>query len=457
MFGNMAWSLLFCFGAVACAPGSIPSHTYGPLWHSEQDTNHTRLDALGPFLTVQDDKPKNTEEFGFRPFFYRVYDRDTGLLEWDALYPLMTVDSIGDESRFQFIQLFSWSTTGREQTTPDERFTLFPFIFISDAERAEKSYWAVFPLYGEIKHRLRFDRIFFVAFPAYLDTKKKDLRTRYALFPLVSWSEGKDIEGWKVFPFYGWQTKKGAYDKRYILFPFWISADLFWDPENERHARASLPFFYHEWTPTFDARTVLWPFFRRVEDRKREYVEWDFPWPLWVIARGKDYNITRFLPFYGKSQDRDRRGYAFLYPLWKWNVADQPGGKVETSRFLIYLLADTEKSLEGRTARRVDSLPLFQYKRDYDGSVSFQTLALLEPLLPGQKSIIRNYSPLWTIFEHKRAPNGDARNVFLWNLWRWEKQGDKRQNSALLGLFQFSSEGEKRSLRLLYLPKIEWK
>lgn len=444
-------------GTCACTLASIPSHTYGPLLHYERDERHKQLDLFGPIFGGTEKPGEQFWEGALRPLFYIQGDQGHDSEEFDFLYPLVTYDRFGDDSRFQVFQLFAISTGGRQKGGVDKKFTLFPFVFVNRAAQAEKGYWAFFPLYGEIKHRLTFDRIYFIVFPVFSDFKKKDLRTRFVLFPIISWSEGKDIEGWKVFPFFGYQTKKGAYDKRYILFPFWISADLFWDAETERHARASLPFFYHEWSPTRNAWSVLWPFFRRLEDRKREYVEWDFPWPLWVIARGKDYNVTRFVPIYGQSQDRDRRGYLFLYPLWKWNVASQPGGTVETSRFLIYVLADTEKTRDGQSSRRVDSLPLFQYKRDYNGSVQFQTLAILEPVLPGNKNIIRNYSPLWTIFAHKRAPNGDASNVFLWNLYRWEKQGDKRQTSLLLGLVQFGSDGEKRSLRLFYLPRFEWK
>ena len=445
--------------AASCAVASIPSQSYGPLFHHESDDSHNELDVLGPLLTIKEDKESHKEEFGFRPLFYRVYDGETGLLEWDGLYPFLTYDRIGEESRFQIFQLIAFSNSGRESGGTDEKFTLFPLLFIDRAAQREKGYWAVFPLYGEIKNRLTYRHIFFVLFPLYADLTKVDVRTRFVLFPFFSFSKGPNIQGWRLFPFYGWQTKKDSYDKRYILFPFWLSQDLTWDPTNPRHARASLPLFFHEWTNDRDGRTVLWPFFRRVEDHKRQYVEWDFPWPLFLYARGVDYNITRFFPLYSKAQDRDRRGYFFLFPLWKWNIAQQPDGKVETSRFLFYVMADTVRTREttGQSSRRGESLPLFPYKRDYDGSIHFQTLALLEPVLPGHKSILRNYSPLWTLFEHTRMANGDIVNSALWNLWRWEKQGDRRQISMLLGLFQLRREGGKKSLRLFYLPGIEWK
>jgi hypothetical protein len=76
--------------------------------------------------------------------------------------------------------------------------------------------------------------------------------------------------------------------------------------------------------------------------------------------------------------------------------------------------------------------------------------------LPGHKSILRNYSPLWTLFEHTRMANGDIVNSALWNLWRWEKQGSKRETSALLGLYQWKKDGDRRALRLFYLPAIRW-
>ena len=454
---RLGWSLILWMSLASVTLASVPSRTYGPIWHDEKDARHDQLDLLGPLVTYRDEPEAKKQEFGLRPLFYHVDDADMDAEEWDGLYPFITYDRFGNESRFQLFQLIAWSNSGREHGV-DHKFTLFPFLFLDHSAQPEKGYHALFPVYGEIKNRLTFDRFSFVLFPIYADARKKDLRTHYVLFPIFSWSQGKDIEGWKFFPLYGWQTKKDAYKKSYILFPFWISQDQTWDVETEKHARASLPFFYHEWTPTRDARTVIWPFFRRVNDRKREYVEWDFPWPLWVIARGKDYNLTHFLPLYGQSQDRDRRGYSFLYPLWKWNVVSQPDGKVETSRFLFYVLADTERTREstGESARRVDSLPLFQYKRDYDGSINFQSLALLDPVLPSNKSMARNYSPLWTLFQYHRSANGDAMNSVLWNLWRWEKQGSKRETSALLGLYQWKKDGDRRALRLFYLPAIRW-
>lgn len=418
-----------------------------------------RLDAVGPLFTYQQQQRTHEpiHQFGLRPLFYYINHEDTDRKEIDILYPFITYDEVGDESRFQIFQMLSYSTAGRLEGA-DERFTLFPFIFINDTVKPEKGYWAVFPVYGEIKNRLTFKRLYFILFPLYLDMQKRDVRTRWFAFPFFSFAEGDGIEGWKFFPFYGYQTKRNAYDKRFILFPFWLSVDQYWDKEHEKHARALLPFWMHEWSPDHDATTALWPFFRHVRNTKREFVEWDMPWPIFVIARGKDYHITRVFPFWGTRRDKDRASTFVLFPLWRRYSASEADGKQVQHRVLFYLYADTTRTreAEGESQRRIDSLPLFQYKRNYDGSVRFQTLALLEPALPGNKNIIRNFSPLWTLFEHQRDANGDAVNSLLWNLWRWERQGAKRQTSFLFGLFQFGQDGPRQSMRLFYLPRLQW-
>ena len=77
----------------------------------------------------------------------------------------------------------------------------------------------------------------------------------------------------------------------------------------------------------------------------------------------------------------------------------------------------------------------------------------MEPLLPNNKSIDRNDSPLWSLWRsEKNAKTGAASQSLLWNLYRRETAPETRKCSLLFGLFQYHSGAEGKRLRLFYVP-----
>jgi hypothetical protein len=114
--------------------------------------------------------------------------------------------------------------------------------------------------------------------------------------------------------------------------------------------------------------------------------------------------------------------------------------------------------------------PLFGYQQV--GEVSnFYTLALLEPFFPESEALVRNWSPLWRLYQVKWDQQGNCVDSLLWNLY-WHERGPKgvawevfplffyrnevtgqREWSFLKGLIRYRSSPEKGStLQLLYLP-----
>jgi hypothetical protein len=79
--------------------------------------------------------------------------------------------------------------------------------------------------------------------------------------------------------------------------------------------------------------------------------------------------------------------------------------------------------------------------------------APLEPILPNNKSIERNFSPLWSVWRAETNPGtGASSQSFLWNLYRREKTRDAKKLSLLFGLFQYQSTADNRQWRLFYIP-----
>ena len=103
--------------------------------------------------------------------------------------------------------------------------------------------------------------------------------------------------------------------------------------------------------------------------------------------------------------------------------------------------------------RRTDFWPLFTSRHDLNGNQRLQILSVLEPLLPNNKSIERNYSPLWSLWRsEKNAQTGATAQSLLWNLYRRETTPETKKCSLLFGLFQYQSDAEVRRWRLFYFP-----
>jgi len=103
--------------------------------------------------------------------------------------------------------------------------------------------------------------------------------------------------------------------------------------------------------------------------------------------------------------------------------------------------------------RRIDCWPLFTARRDREGNSRLQVLSILEPLLPSNKSIERDYSPLWSIWRAERnAKTGAASQSLLWNLYRRETAPESRKCSLLFGLFKYESNANGSRWRVFYVP-----
>jgi hypothetical protein len=96
---------------------------------------------------------------------------------------------------------------------------------------------------------------------------------------------------------------------------------------------------------------------------------------------------------------------------------------------------------------------LFTHRKDLNGNTRLQVLAIIESILPNNKSIERNYSPLWSIWvSEKNARTGANSQSLLWNLYRRDATPDSKKCSLLFGLFQYQFSPDGRRWRLFYIP-----
>jgi hypothetical protein len=426
-----------------------------------------RAEALGPLFYRQEKDSERT--LAVSPLFSHTSDQVTEAEEFDMVYPLLTYDRFGREYRWQLLQLLSLSGGQNQQEISRTRFTLFPIYFQQRSPDPSHNYTALLPVYGQIKQRLLRDEIFFVLFPLYSQTRKRDVVTDNYLYPFFHLRHGEALHGWQFWPLVGQEHKGvtaktngfgeteiiGGHDKFFALWPAYLNNSLGIGTENPQKEFGILPFYNSVRSPNRDSTGVLWPFFNWIDDREKKYREWDGPWPFVAVARGEGKTITRFFPLFSRASNTNLQSNFYLWPVYKYNRVHSDALDRDRTRILFFLYSEvSEKNTETGTAReRTDFWPLFTHRRDFNGNTRLQLFSLLEPILPNNKSIERNWSPLWSVWRAEKNPKtGDASQSLLWNLYRRETTGSDRKCSLLFGLFQYQSAEKARRFRLFYIP-----
>jgi hypothetical protein len=225
---------------------------------------------------------------------------------------------------------------------------------------------------------------------------------------------------------------------------------------NEAKTVAWLPVYARLRSPLRDSTSYGWPIGLTItEDREKKYREVDAPWPLIVFAHGEGKNTKRVWPFFSRAKSPTLESRFYAWPVYKYNRLTSAPLDRERTRILFFLYSDMiERDTEsGSTRRRLDCWPLFTASRDFEGNKRLQVLALLEPFIPNNRGIERNYSPVWSLWRSEQnLPTGARSQSLLWNLYRRESAPDFKKTSLLFGLFQYQSTEESRRWRLFYVP-----
>jgi hypothetical protein len=445
-----------------------PIHA-GPLL-DESDTVLTlgkRTEAAGPLFYEQQTEGQHT--WAVPPLLSSTRNPGVELEEFDLLYPILSYDRYGEQYRWQFCEVLSFAGGATQTETNRSRFTLFPLYFQQRSADGKENYTAVVPFYGHLKHRLFRDDIFFVMFPFYSETRKRDVVTDNYLFPFFDVRRGDGLRGWQFWPLVGREHKDittetnlfgdiktvGGHDDLFVLWPLFFSEKRGTGTDNPEWEQTSIPLYSVLRSPKRDSTTVIWPFFSHVTDREKKYREWDLPWPFIVFARGEGKATSRVWPFYSRAHSPTLESDFYLWPVYKYNRARLEPLDRTRWRIAFYLYSDTtdRNTRTGESHRRVDCWPLFTHRRDFNGNTRLQVLALLEPLVPGSHKIERDWSPVWSLWRSERnAKTGAASQSLLWNLYRRDAAPGHRSISTFFGLFQYQSDPQGKRVRLFYIP-----
>ncbi len=461
---SLLWATVACTRTVQAQPLRA-----GPLYDEFELTLKPgyRTEALGPLF--YDQQAQTESVWAVPPLLSYTREPITRMKEFDFLYPVMTYDRYGDQYRWQFFQLWSFAGGPLQEVPEKHRFTLFPLYFQQRSTDPSLNYTALFPIYGHLQHRLFRDEIFFVMFPFYVETRKKDVVTDNYLVPIFHLRHGDGLTGWQFWPLAGYEekavtTKTNGFkdvetipgrDSLFLLWPLFFNQHSGIGSENPMWQQGSLPLYWIERSPLRDSTTLLWPLFSRVDDREKKYKEWDAPWPLIEFAWGEGKTTTRVWPFFSQSHSPTLQSDFYAWPIYKYNRAQLDPLDRERMRILYFLYSDvTDRNIHtGASERRIDCWPFFLHKRDFNGNERLQILALLETFVPGTHKIERDYSPLWSLWRSEKNPKaGASSQSFLWNLYRRDTAPSSKKVSLLFGLFQYESSPAGRQTKLFYIP-----
>lgn len=425
---------------------------FAPVFNVERDAQSLEVDALGPFITSK--KSDKTSEFGFRPLFYWAKDKESKSDEFDFIYPFTTYRRNDRDWRIQsFFYLISYESDEKESGFRERQFTIFPIIFAKMAEDKKDSYFALFPIYGRLRNKFLRDEINFYLFPLFLQTKKGETTNYSFLWPIFGYYTGGGQRGFRFWPLFGYRKREGALDEKFALWPIYTSRERIFYGE-KIDTLSVFPFYYSLDSPNVTQRTYLGPLFSHLVDRKRGVERWDAPWPFINFTRGKKIE-DRIFPFYANEVNgKDEEGF-ILWPLYRYNTLTLADYKRKRDTILFFLYSDIreEPIVEGgRSGRRIDVWPLFTYKRDREGNRSFHFLSILEPFLPGNEGIERNYSSFWRLYEWKEYKDGRVVSSFLWNTFRAETGKNAKKVYFLGGLFGYRSDKYKKTIKLFFFP-----
>ncbi len=469
--GICSWLMALSFPLAAFGANDFVA---GPLFSRFTLTldSGSRTEAVGPFFYNQ--KKDSEKIWGVPPLFSFDTDSAVESHEDDLLYPVLTYRRFGTEYRWQLGQLLAFAGGQDPRDFPVRRFTLFPVYFQQRSPDPKENYTALVPFYGHLQNRLFRDEIFFVLFPIYSETRKRDMVTDNYFFPIFDLRHGDGLHGWQLWPLVGTEHKDvtaqtngfgevetiAGHDKFFALWPVHFYQNTGIGTDDPAKFRADLPFYSMLRSPKRDSTSVLWPFFTWVDDRGEKYHEWEGPYPFVVVARGAGKTTTRVWPLFSQSHNDTLESDYYLWPLYRYDHLHAETLDDRRTRILFYLFVNvSEKNLETAALRhRVDMWPLFTYHRDFDGDRRLQILAPIEPMLPGNRGVECNWSPLWSLWRSEGSTRlGTTSQSLLWNFYRHDTAPASQKCSLVFGLFQYQSDSKGKCLRLFYIPVVQTK
>jgi len=467
--GVLLAAAIFFVAQTGLTEEPAPEYNLAPIISREtMPDGSSRFRLLGPLYESRT-APDGSVFKAMRPVFTRKVEPDGMHFRTDVFWPVATSKMVGNELSSRFITMFY---NDFDVVNPGSHWRLWALpLFFRGRDSHGESYTAVFPLVGRINEFLLFDKFTFLMFPLYLRTARQGEDTTDVLWPFISRTKGEGVMRARVFPFYGRAVREGKSESMFLMWPF-----LTWSSYTRGTERGGgfilFPFIGRTYGGDVKSWLVLPPFIRWTKGK--HFSEAHLPWPFVQTSRGP---VDKFYiwPLAGvKSQPGMKSGFLLWPFMWKWHsvMKNYTVDRYSILPFVEYenRTAHAEKDADGKPVllgRTRKLWPLITSRRDGD------SLRVRVPdLWPGNNlsQVDSSYGPLWTLFSRddtkdstdceflwglirsRRSPAGTARSIFPLVSWRkTPENGGTRELSFFLGLFGYRREGERSSVKILFM------
>ncbi len=173
-----------------------------------------------------------------------------------------------------------------------------------------------------------------------------------------------------------------------------------------------------------------------------------------IFARGEGKTTDRVWPVFSQSHNQTQESDSYIWPLYRYKHyhVDPLDQYRTTVLFYLYVNVREKNTETGRQKHRVGVWPFFTWQHEFNGNERLQVLAPIEVILPDSRGIVRNWSPVWSLWRSEKNPRagGDSESL-LWNLYRREAAPGHKKISLLFGLFQYQRDGGNHRTRLFYV------
>jgi hypothetical protein len=412
--------------------------------------------AASVFPFYDNVQTKQGSFFAVRPFYSHTV-LEEGQIR-DVFWPLYSRKEFKEEQTSRALILWWTHKFNAQEEIPRRRSWLLP-VYFHGQDATGKNYFALFPLGGTIREFLGRDEIAFALFPMFGKSRINDVKTTSVLWPVYSHTRGEGIQRDRVFPIFGKSVLEGKYEKRFVLWPFWTSADYFY-PGNSGKAWLLFPVCGRADMEHENTLWVIPPFFRFTEGDKQDKLY--CPWPFIQRTKSDEFYKLYIWPLWGEKQFQSRLKHRtfVLWPIF-WSEKSAEADRIKVRRMAVpvffsdYTCREETGSPDGgrtKISSYWEVWPLMSWQREGDAS----RFRLLE-LWPGKDSapLERNWSPLWTLYKRTNQ-GGIIRKDIFWFTWHSEREAvaERAEWSLLKGLLSYRKEGDARSVRLLYFVRL---
>jgi hypothetical protein len=400
-----------------------------PVGRSDQ------VSSLGPIFGNK--QVGATRILSIRPFWTSFENPETSVTNSHVLYPLLNWADREDVQAGHGMNILQYR---RNSALGQTFFQAFPFVYYNRTPDADTSYYAFWPFGGVLKNRLFRDRITFVAWPLFVQTKKEDETRTHIPYPFVQMLKGPKSRGFGLWPLYGHFERDGDYENSWALWPFHYHYRSKLDQKVPYVRFGVLPFYHRETAAGLKSETFGWPFFgyTREWEPRVPYSENRYFWPFLVQGRGDEKYVNRWLPVYAheKRPGVEKRWYG--WPFLKTERFTEQGLERDRTTFLYFLYRDEQQRFKGGNSRLTTVWPFAGYWNDGRGRRQLQMLDPLTVFFPRNEKVKENWSPLFALYRFDERM-GNKRHSVLWDLLVWERDDTGLKSFYVGPVFEWES------------------